>query len=100
MLLDDLLEFGVILLLMNEALGLLEQISSHRFWVRRRYQDRDYTGLFASSFEEMHQRDPEQFQKSVRMTPAVFDMLLGLLKTRLTKMSNRPSISASCRLFF
>ena len=33
MLLDDLLEFGLILLFMIEALGLLEQNSSRRFWV-------------------------------------------------------------------
>lgn len=50
--------------------------------MRQLYKNRDYTGLFATSFNEMHQRDPEQFKKRVRMTPAVFDMLLELLKKR------------------
>ena len=72
--LKDLLDI-IIVLLMNEALELLSKISTRRFWMRRLYQDRDYNGLFATSFNERHQADPEQFQKSVRMSPAVFDML-------------------------
>ena len=96
---EDLLDIIISLLLMNKSLELLGKISTRRFWAQRLYQDRDYNGLFATSFNEMHQADPEQFQLSVRMSPAVFDMLLELLKRRLTKMSNRPSISASCRLF-
>ena len=72
---------------MNKPLELLDKIS-----IRRLYQDRGYNGLFASSFNEMQQaHKAEQFQKSVWMSHAVFDMLLELVKRRLTKMSNRSS---------
>lgn len=97
--LEDILELLPIMFLMDEALELLEQIPRRRFWVQSLYLDRDRKGFFATSFEKMYQTDPEKFQKSVGMTPAVYDLLLILLNERLTKMSQRPSISASCRLF-
>ncbi|XP_017466768.1 PREDICTED: uncharacterized protein LOC108359422 [Rhagoletis zephyria] len=85
---------------MYEARECLKKINSRRReWVRPLYLSRDIDGLFVTSFDEMYKNDPEQFKTTVRMTKEVFDLLFGLVKERLIKYSNRPSISAEMRLF-
>lgn len=85
---------------MYEARECLKKMNSRRReWVRPLYSSRDIDGLFVTSFDEMYKNDPEQFKTTVRMTKEVFDLLFGLVKERLTKYSNRPSISAEMRLF-
>ncbi|XP_017475158.1 PREDICTED: uncharacterized protein LOC108365604 [Rhagoletis zephyria] len=94
------IEIILIVLIMYEARECLKKINSRRReWVRPLYLSRDIDGLFVTSFDEMYKNDPEQFKTTVRMTKEVFDLLFGLVKERLIKYSNRPSISAEMRLF-
>lgn len=41
---------------MNKALKLLENTPTRR--VRQLYEDQDYTVLYTTRFDKMHQRDP------------------------------------------
>lgn len=98
--LDDVLEFILMVILLHEAYEQLQIINGNRrFWVRPLYHDRDTRGYFAANFEEMYNNDGEQLKTTVRMDKKNFDLLFNLVKEGLTKHSNRPSISAKCRLF-
>ena len=91
----------ILILLLSEAHKYLKIIvgSSRRFCVRPLYEDRDLHVYFALNFDQMYNDDPEQFKVAVRMNKEVFDVLFSLVKEDLTKHSNRPVISAKCRLF-
>ena len=70
--LEDLLGILIMVQLLGQLLlEMIGEISTCRFWVRGLHQYRDYNRLLATSFNEMHQTNPEQFQKSVQMSPAV-----------------------------
>ncbi|XP_017468188.1 PREDICTED: putative nuclease HARBI1 [Rhagoletis zephyria] len=67
---------------------------NRRWWVRPDLRDREANGFFATHFSF-----PQEFKNTVRMEKKVFDLLLNLIREKLTKNSNRPSISPECRLY-
>lgn len=64
--------------------------------VREMHKDRQIHGFFERNFQKMKKCDPEQFFMCTRMTADTFDLLLNLLKEKLTKCSIRTPISPEC----
>ena len=72
--------------------------NKRRWWVREMNLSRDQHGFFNRSFLEMKSIDIEHFEKATRFNVKSFELLLNLLKARLTKHSHRQPIDAECRL--
>lgn len=96
---DDILDILLMVSTLKEARECLSEMSGRRYWVKPEYQDRDTKGFFALHFDRIYKRNTAQFKQLVGMNREVFDILYGFLEEGLTKNSNRPSISAKCRLF-
>lgn len=71
-----------------------------RLWTREIYtaEERKLKGFYNKTFKMIKEKDENEFRKLTRMGVAEFNLLLNLLKERLTKYSNRPSIEPECRL--
>lgn len=93
----ELMEFTYLIFCAAKAYENLQK-NSRRFWVRPLYLERDVSGFFVSTFHKLKNRDHEQFNIATRMSPAIFDCLLNILRDRLEKNSSR-AIAPDCRLF-
>lgn len=69
-----------------------------RWWVRPIYERRLSQGDYHNLIQEMRLTDQEMFFNYTRMTIKIFDKLLSIVGPTITPRSNRPSISAGCRL--
>ncbi|KAL1489767.1 hypothetical protein ABEB36_013701 [Hypothenemus hampei] len=69
-----------------------------RWWVRDIYQNRIEFGYFNIMYKKMKERDPEEFFTHTRMDRDVYDLLLSLIKEKLTKTSIKTPINFECRL--
>ncbi|KAL9698620.1 hypothetical protein quinque_002061 [Culex quinquefasciatus] len=54
---------------------------------------------FDQQYQILRQRDPEYFEKTIRMELNTFDLLLAKVEDKLKKYSQRKSIEPACRLF-
>ena len=56
-----------------------------RYWVREVLRTRKISGEYTTLVQQMREVDPQGFQTYFRMSPDVFDEVLGKLRARLTK---------------
>lgn len=73
--------------------------NERRWWVRPANQHRTTEGFYETAYPLMREKDPEYFFRCTRMSPNIFDTLLGKIRHRLEKNSIRTPISPECRLF-
>lgn len=70
-----------------------------RMWTRANNTDRNTKGYFVTVFQKIKQLDQEEFFSHTRMNKKQYDILLNLIKSRLTKSTlRRPPIDFECRL--
>ncbi|XP_055910546.1 putative nuclease HARBI1 [Eupeodes corollae] len=74
------------------------KVNTRRWWVRPVYQERNEKGYFETTFKFIKENDPDLFFKSTRMNHIQYNLLLSLVKKRLTKSSIRKAISRECRM--
>lgn len=84
----------MVLLLVKAGECLKTLYGRRKYWIRPVLRNRNTHGFFANNF-----CFPEEFKRTIRMEKHIFDLLLNFIKERLTKHSNRPSISPECRLY-
>ncbi|XP_036322524.1 protein ALP1-like [Rhagoletis pomonella] len=89
------IEVILIILMLLEARECFKRIYGVRScWVRPALQNRDTHGFFSTHFGFT-----EEFKQAIRMEKPVFDLLLSLIRERISKNSNRPSIPPEFRLY-
>lgn len=69
-----------------------------KVWVREVNKTRDKDGFFKKCFKEIKSKDEDHFFKATRMNVQTFNLLLGLLKQKLTKYCLRKPIEPENRL--
>lgn len=69
-----------------------------RWWVREVNLNRNELGFFKSCLIQMKLKDEEHFLKATRLSVSKFELILNLLKARLTKHSRRKPIAPEDRL--
>lgn len=71
-----------------------------RIWNRDIYEpeERRTKGFYKKIFCVLKRKDEDEFRKITRMGVGQFELLLNLLKERLTKISNRKPIEPESRL--
>lgn len=79
---------------------LCQQYTTKRIWTREIFtkQERELHGFFNTAFKVIKERDHDQFYKVTRMNVHLFDLVINLLKEKLTKLSPREPISVECRI--
>ena len=103
---DELVILSQYLLSASQYITLLRKYKSRkkrqhrRWWVKPHNfpTNREKYGAYARIFSYFKLSDHEEFFKFTRMNVPQFNLLLGMVKKRLTKSSKREPLSAEFRL--
>ncbi|XP_055845807.1 uncharacterized protein LOC129911851 [Episyrphus balteatus] len=71
---------------------------NRKWWIRPLYQNRHNRGYFQTTFKQIKENDEDLLFNATRLTRLQYDLLLSLIKSKLTKTSIRRPISPECRM--